>query len=512
MAMTKKLADLYVEVRTRGMGRLQAGLVTLRGRLTKTQHSLAGLGRTLMRVARRAFYALTAAILASVYAAAQFQKQMAMVSTMLDTKTMPMLGKMSAQVRKLAVQYGQSTATLSRGLYDILSASIPAAKAMDVLKAAADGATGGVTQTGIVTNAVVKILNSYSLSAERAGDVTDWMQAIVQEGVITYEELASTIGMASASAKMAGLSLNELGAMVSTMTRSGLNAHQAITAVVNIMRGFLLPTSDSKKMAKAFGIELNSTTLKTKGFVSVMRKLQSATAEQVAIMFPSIRGLRGVAAVLGNLTGFEHDLEIQSNRTNLVMEAKAKITGTMAFQFNQLKQEFMAIGVEIGNKLIPEIQNVMPAIKQMARDFRNSIGPIIDKVKELTSGFMALVDIVKKVGDYLPDLGTGYLIKGGQAVMVAGGGRLLSAEERARGRRLGVAQQFGSQINRAKGAGTWQQMNLGEQRRLTLAAQGGKYWTQDEQTQALLERLVIVTEKMERSTGNVERREGPIGK
>ena len=63
---------------------------------------------------------------------ADFEQQLAKVSTMLDNPAKYMDTYKKA-IRDMAVEFGESTEALANGLYDILSASIPAEKALDVL-------------------------------------------------------------------------------------------------------------------------------------------------------------------------------------------------------------------------------------------------------------------------------------------------------------------------------------------------------------------------------------------
>ena len=83
-----------------------------------------------------AYKALRFAV-SSVKEIVAFQKQLASVSTMLTDQTINLLPGFERGLEKLAVKYGQSTATLSKGLYDILSASIAAEKGLEFLEVSA---------------------------------------------------------------------------------------------------------------------------------------------------------------------------------------------------------------------------------------------------------------------------------------------------------------------------------------------------------------------------------------
>ena len=90
----------------------------------------------------------------------------------------------------MAVEFGESTEALTNGLYDILSASIPAEKALDVLTVAVKAAKAGMTDTATAADAITTVLNSYGLSAGRAQDVSDLLFTVVKRGKLTFADLS----------------------------------------------------------------------------------------------------------------------------------------------------------------------------------------------------------------------------------------------------------------------------------------------------------------------------------
>lgn len=258
-------------------------------------------------------------------------------------------------LRVMAVSFGESTETLSEGLYGILSAGVAPAQAMDVLSASVKAAKAGMTDTAKAADAITTILNSYGLSADNAADISDKLFAIVKRGKTTFAELASNIGKVASMASSAGISFDELGAAIATMTRAGLQTENAITAMKAIITGFLKPTDEAKKTAKSFGLELSSATLKAEGLVGVLRKLGGASAEQLTALFPDMRALgrAGLAAALKQAEGQAWDLELMLHSTGLTQEAFGKMTNTLIFNLQRLKQSFVILGVTVGNILAP---------------------------------------------------------------------------------------------------------------------------------------------------------------
>ncbi|GAI57679.1 unnamed protein product, partial [marine sediment metagenome] len=76
----------------------------------------------------------------------------------------------------------------------------------------------------------------------------------------TFAELAPSIGKVAATASMAGLSFDDLGACIATMTRAGIRTEETMTAINGVLIAFLKPTDEAIEAAAKFGLELNTNT------------------------------------------------------------------------------------------------------------------------------------------------------------------------------------------------------------------------------------------------------------
>lgn len=352
-----ELGRLYVTIAA-NTKLLTAGLAKAKGEIAKTTVGMGKHFKTMGMGMMVAGAVITAAFALTVKGAIAFEAELAQVSTMLDDVTMHYMPEYKKGLQALAVEFGEATNTLSKGLYDILSASIDPAKALDVLAVSAKAAVAGITDTGVAADAITTILNSYGLRAEDAGKVSDQLFAIVKRGKTTFAELAPAIGMAAATANMAGFSFEDLGASIATVTRAGINTHQAMTSIVGILKAFLKPQEKALIAAKKFGLELNTNTLRTIGLTGVMEKLKDATSEELAAIFGSIRGLKGIAAALGDVEGYLIDYELMMNSAGLAQTAFEKQSETLKFQLGRVKQSFAMMFVEIGTKFIPILKAV----------------------------------------------------------------------------------------------------------------------------------------------------------
>lgn len=347
------------------------------GRLTRLTGAFGGIGTKMMA---------GAGIGLAVKAFVSFEDQMAEVSTMLDDTGLHM-GNFTKSIRSMSIEFGESTSTLAKGLYDILSASIAPEKALSVLAVSARAAKAGVTDTGVAADAITTILNSYGLAAEKAGDVSDWLFSVVKRGKTNFATLAPSIGNVASIAANAGLSLEELGASLAVMTRGGVKTDLAVTALNAILMNFLKPTDDAAKYAKKLGFEMSSATLKAEGIAGVFSRISKLPPEAVTRLFPNVRAIKGIMPAIRNMEGFAEDIGIITGRAGATEVAYKKMAATMGHAFRQAKQSTVALVASIGESLAP-------ALKAFTGWVQTALGPMrewIGQHQRLVAGIVGVV-------------------------------------------------------------------------------------------------------------------------
>ncbi|MCK4602196.1 MAG: phage tail tape measure protein, partial [Phycisphaerae bacterium] len=375
------------------------GLKRASARLKAFGASVRQMGMKLAKVSA----VLAAPFVAGAKVFADFEQQMANVSTMLDEPAEHM-GRFTKAIREMAVEFGESTGALAGGLYDILSASIPAEKALDVLTVAVRAAKAGMTDTKTAADAITTILNSYGLAAEHAGEVSDLLFSVVKRGKTTFAELAPQIGMVASTASSAGVGLDELGAALATLTRAGVKTENAVTAVNQIVMSFLKPSKEAAEYARQLGFEMSSATLQSEGLAGVFAKISKLPPDAIAKLFPNVRALRGVIPALKNMAGFTKDIAAMAKRAGATETAYAKMSKTLTHSFNQLKQSALVALSVIGEALAEPLANAAKTIKKYAK----AVAEVIANNKAMVVTIAKVIGIVGLVGVSL--MAVGYAI------------------------------------------------------------------------------------------------------
>jgi len=337
--------------------------------------------------------AFTVAVAKTVVEAAKLESQIANVMTLLREADTRALGGVTAaterytrEVRSLSVEFGKSTEDLSKGLFEIVSAAIEPAKALDVLRSASQAAVAGNTDLATSTRGILTVLNAYQLGAEKAADAADFLFALNLRGVTTFAQISNAIGTVATLAFSTGVRLEELGAFLSTVTRAGISMDEAVTQLRQVLVTFLSPAKGSVEAAKELGIELNTTTIKTLGLLGVAKLLSKATEEQTAAIFGNVRALGGIIVAAKNAEGFQEDLRLQMQRTGSTTEALTTIQNTAKFQWDRLKESIVAVASTLGTPLLGAMASVAKAGADALKEIVK-IGDEKQRILELASSF-----------------------------------------------------------------------------------------------------------------------------
>ena len=264
-------------------------------------------------------------------------------------------------------QVTDSVNSLANGLYDIYSSGLTGKDALDTLAIASKGAAAGLTDTATASNVLVAAMNAYGQkSGADAQHFMDVMFKTVERGVVTFDQLAGSMGNVMGTAAQVGVGVEELGAGISTMTKQGIGAEESITSLNGILMQFLSPNEKLRDLMKSYGYESGLAILQTKGLSGSMQWLSDATGGNAATMadlLGDVRAVRGAMALTGAGTQmFTEDLAAMQNAAGSAGAALEEQAKGPVFQAKvMLKQLNLAI-TEFGEKWVEAFGKVAPIL------------------------------------------------------------------------------------------------------------------------------------------------------
>ncbi len=412
---------------------------------------------------------------ASVKAAADFQTQM----TRVRTGAGELAGNMKLVgdgVLKMAGEVGQSTTSLTSGLYTVESAGFHGAQGLTVLRAASMGAKVGAADLATTTDAVTTALNAYGLGAGSATKVTNAMIATEGAGKTTLEALAGSLSNVLPTAAAAHVGLNEVLGAMATMTAQGTPATQAATYLKQVIGQLSNPSAKAADEMRSLGLssvkvgqelgkrglaatlttltdaikrhmgpagtvlinQLESASKNTSKYQKVLANLNPTQQTYIGALATMVGGTRSMQAAL-ELAG-PHMKTFQKNTDTIaqhVAKGGGKIEGWNDVQktFNQrlaeAKDGLQAMAIKVGTAALPALSrlvgglstSVIPEVSKFAGFLTHTAVPAVGRFgASLTDRFIPVGAIKRDLSAATANVG-GFLAgisgKSAQVTVVA---------------------------------------------------------------------------------------------
>ncbi|MDD5699540.1 MAG: phage tail tape measure protein, partial [Victivallaceae bacterium] len=267
-------------------------------------------------------------------------------------------------IRKMSVEFGEGTDTLAKGLYDILSASIDPAKALDVLAVSAKAARAGITDTGIAADAITTLLNAYGLSADHAESVSDLLFKTVKKGKCVTGD--TRVLLANGEYRR----IDSLCGNVEVIAWDGRNFTPAMASWCD------MGTKEIVRMRTSFGREIRTTPehpyLTPKGWCPVEQlKVGDRIALPVTLpFFGTKHAPEGWPALLGYLIS-----------EGSILDGSPRVTTTIPVVAAELEASAVALGCQLN--MVQQRAKRAPSYDIVAGSRGHAGGnPVIDKLRE----------------------------------------------------------------------------------------------------------------------------------
>jgi TP901 family phage tail tape measure protein len=344
-----------------------------------------------------------------------FEAGLGKVATLVDDVDQ-VFGEFAHEIEGISIEFGQTTETLSQGLFDIISATIDAADAMEVLEASTKLAVGGVTSTGVATSAVITAFQTFSEELDGASDASDLLFAIQKRGRLTVEDVARTFGIVASTAATAGVTVEDLGAAFAAISRAGIGAEKTVTSLNRLIGVFAkVQSPEAIAIAKEFGVELNNSSIAGGKFITTLLKMKDATAEQRAILFRQERARRAFNILMTKSGELLEDVASITDRAGGTQRALNIQMGLASVKFKQFKAVIAALKVQLGAALLPALTDVADRTREWMKSVEGK-----QAIDDFAAAVSALVPIVQGTADFIGEIAQGMIIMADAAKVVVG--------------------------------------------------------------------------------------------
>lgn len=343
----------------------------------------------LAAVAAGALSTAIGAIRAPIGLAASFEREFALVATLSDK-----VGKDLEQgLLELASRVPQSAGDITKATYQAISAGIDPGQVLDFLDAASKAAVAGNTTITASVESLTTAVNAFASQGVTAAQASDVLFATVKAGVTTFDELNASLGQASAVATY-GVSIEEVGAAVASLTKVGFSTSDAITRINAAVKAIAGPTGQAAKEFKRLGIEIGIERLQAVGLSGVLADIQEKTggaASEVAKLTRRFEGQQGLLGLLGgNYAGFVDNLDKTTSAAGNTEAAFAKLSDTTLGVIDNFKSTVEVTLTRLGQELLPTVTDAVLDLGEIVtREGPATVAAITD----ITKGLAALIPV-----------------------------------------------------------------------------------------------------------------------
>ena len=307
---------------------------------------------------------IMAAAAAGLKLHSDFERGMAKVSTLVDTNVVS-LQQLSNGIRQISDETGMSVTELAEAEYQAISASVDTAHVTDFVRTAANAAKAGFTDTTTAIDGLTTVLNSYGLSAENAGKITDQMLMTQNLGKTTFGDLAQGIGSVATAASLAKVSTDDLFASMAILTKNGVQTSEAFTGFQGILSAVSKQSQQTVKTAAAMGIDFTPEHLGQVGWIQFLTEVKEKVGDdQTAIqhLFGRVEAANAFKVLtkdLGQLKDAQRAMGDSMGATELAFNKMLTPAEKNKIAMNQMKNALM----DLRGVVAPVVMATAQAVK-----------------------------------------------------------------------------------------------------------------------------------------------------
>lgn len=351
-------------------------------------------------------YALARGIGAPIRAAIDFESAMADVRKVVDFETPDHFDKMGMDIVQLSTELPMT----AQGIAEIVAAAGQAGmKGEELMKFAQLAAKVGVAfdmTAGETGEALAKIKTALRLTVSETSLLADAINHLSNTSASSAPDLIDYMKRVGAVGEQYGFAAKDTAAIGSAMIASGAEANVAATSFRNVGKALTRGSSASKRQLGAYKqLGLNSKQVAkdmqkdaTGTLRNVMELIGKVPEHMQASLISDLFGdeARAIAPLVNNLKLYDDALASVNQQANFLGSSQKEYEARAATTANALlllKNQFTAVGIAVGEALLPAINQVVKAMKPflfIITDFARANPELTAQIVAVVAGLVAL--------------------------------------------------------------------------------------------------------------------------
>lgn len=308
------------------------------------------------------------------------------------------------KMTELAISTGSSSEEIGEALYNALSAGVEATEdmgtALSFVEKSIKTSKAGFADLASTVTATASVLNSYGMATKEADRVQGILLQTQNLGITTVAELSSTLAQVVPTASAFGVSFEQVGASLATMTAQGTKTAQATTSLNALLaelgKSGMKGAENLKKAGEYAGVgakgfkELIDEGYTISDILQLLEKYAKANNMSLVDMFGSIEAGKASLQLASNEgEKFNDSLAKMSDTAGLVDQGFS----TVLSNADRLKNSFNELKKIIGNEFAPAVDNTVGGLA----DF---IEGIVTNKKEASLLEGSIDELTSAIDDY----------------------------------------------------------------------------------------------------------------
>lgn len=355
---------------------------SLRNGFNRLQESAKRVGQQMQRVGGILSASVTLPLLAvgggAIKVAADFETSMSKIVALTDASR-EQVNAWRDDIRRIGPETGKSLDELAAGMFVVSSAGFQGAEAVDLLRSAAQTSAAGLGEMADLLRAGTGALNAFKEQGLTASRAMDILVGTASAGNFEVSELAQSLGRALPFTRTAGSSFEELGGVIALLTRTTGDANLAITQATGLMRSFAAPTKQTIKALDEMGLSTDDVREKIgrDGLVSTLQFLfdeMGRSTDRFRDIIPDSQALAAAIDILdANTETLDATFGALERSQGAAMQAFREGENDFDRLWKQIKSQVNVAFEQLGTTILPDV--------------KESLGSVLDVVRDLTEGF-----------------------------------------------------------------------------------------------------------------------------
>lgn len=408
--------------------------------LKEVSENLKEIGGAVTDVGKTLTAGLTAPIMAIATAAIKmgvdFEREMQNVAAITGA-TSEEMGLMETGIREIAVNSGRSVIELAGNFKMLAEAGGDIDMMMEQLQHGTNLATATQTDMATTLDFLGSVMKTFGLEADATQGTVDSFALVTSYANVELAQIGESFVNVGGSAAQAGMSVDDVNAILITFSNAGLKGGSAGTALNAVLRNLRTPTDKAAEALEELGIALYDSTGNSRDMFDIMRDLEQATgdltneqkARYESVIFDSVaqkgwnmitaEGVDVILELSEELSGATEAFDGMGQAAGMAATQQESLSGKV----DKAKAGLSELALQIFDMLKPALEEIVDAVSDVINWFLElddgtkkwivsiagtaaAIGPLLIVIGGLISGAGAAAGVMSKITEAISIVGT----------------------------------------------------------------------------------------------------------